>query len=281
MQEHVFLWYMYLFFFSLFQQCDGKTQVKGRKKNNKRVVWKHQSITMAQLEAWRCCKNIDIYHGTLEGTQDIMGLTKSPNYSGGLWMWHCYVTICSKIYSQLLFLLFLFPPSIPPICLFSFIFTFPSHSFFSFFLTSHLSIIFFPSSTHFVFTQLHQLRRHMSATAIMPFEGTTEDEERDWTGDGGAVSWGSAKRKKEPSFFADWPKNRRTDRAPNGIQAWDILYCSASNHREVGPHKQPVSVPASPLLTAHWSYHELTCFKKKKETTWKKVTCHRTLWWTE
>lgn len=51
---------------------------------------------MAQLEACGCCKNSDIYHGTLEGTQDIMGLTKSLNYSGELWMWHCYVTMYSK-----------------------------------------------------------------------------------------------------------------------------------------------------------------------------------------
>ncbi len=35
---------------------------------------------------WLLQKNIDIYHGTLEGTQDVMGLTKSLNYSGGLWM---------------------------------------------------------------------------------------------------------------------------------------------------------------------------------------------------
>lgn len=34
---------------------------------------------------------------------------------------------------------------------------------------------------------------------------------------------------------------------------------------EVGPHKQPVSVPAFLLFTAHWSYHELTCFKKEKK----------------
>lgn len=30
------------------------------------------------------------------------------------------------------------------------------------------------------------------------------------------------------------------------------------------------SVPASPLLTAHWSYHELNCLRKKK----KKKTQH-------
>ncbi len=58
----------------------------------------------------------------------------------------------------------------------------------------------------------------MSATAIMPFEGTTEHEERDWTGEGACLG-GSAKRKKEPSFLADWPENWWTDRAPNGIQA--------------------------------------------------------------
>lgn len=54
-------------------------------------------------------QNIDIYHGTLEGTQDIMGLTKNPENSGGLWMWRCYMTMCSQICSQLLFFLFPFP----------------------------------------------------------------------------------------------------------------------------------------------------------------------------
>lgn len=33
---------------------------------------------MAQLEALVAAKKIDIYHGMLEGAQDIMGLKKAP-----------------------------------------------------------------------------------------------------------------------------------------------------------------------------------------------------------
>lgn len=143
-------------------------------KKNIRLVWKHQSITMAQLESMACCKNIDIYQGMLEGTQDIMGLTKSPNNSGGLWTWHCYVTICTKIFSQLLCLLFSFPLPLP------FPWSVSPH-------TSNQLFSFFPSPTLSIFTQLHQLRWRMSATTIMPFEGTTEDEGRDWTGEGACV----------------------------------------------------------------------------------------------
>lgn len=146
-----------------------------------------------------------------------MGLTKSPNNSGGLWMWHCYVTVCKEIYSQLLSSVsfpspFLQSVSFLSLYLFHFIHFAPfhiSHNLVSF--LSHSSLPTFSSSIYtffstsapsprpppfFTFTQLHQLRRHMSATTIMPSEGTTEDGEGDWAGEGG-VSWGGAKAKEE------------------------------------------------------------------------------------
>lgn len=138
----------------------------------------------------------------LEGTQDIMGLIESTPNSGGLWtLRDC---LCLYLFSTALSSLSLFPSIFHHFFIFSF---FSSSTLYFFFL-------FRPSSP--VLTQLHQLRRHMSATVIMPSEGTKEGG--DWTGEGG-VSLGGAERKKEPSFKADWLKNRRRDRAPNGIQA--------------------------------------------------------------
>lgn len=120
-----------------------------------------------------------------------------------------------NLFSTALSSLFLlvFPPSIPPICPFSHIYFvinfFSISSFlltwtlFLFFYSHHFILLFwspwstsintydtfnlhqllFPSFALSAFMQLHQLRRHMSATAIMPSEGTTEDGEGDWTGD--------------------------------------------------------------------------------------------------
>ena len=177
-------------------------------------------------------------------------------------MWHRYVSVCSK---NLLSTARSFFPSLFPLN--------PSNlSLFSFFFTSLLLSHVSTSSPFHLHTQLHQLRRHTSVTAIMPSEGTTDAGEGDWTGEKGAwLGAGPSERRRHRSK-ACWLENRREKgRAPNGIQAWDILYCSASNHRGLGPHKQPVSVPAFPLLTAHWSYHELTCLKKKKKEEKKRV----------
>lgn len=109
-----------------------------------------------------------------------------------------------------------------------------------------------PPSTLLVFTQLHQLRRHTWATAIMPSEGTTEDGELDRRV--GACLGGRDKREEEISSKADWLKDQQSVK---GIQAWDILYCSHQT-TERWDHSQSVCL----LPAAHWSYHELTCFKK-------------------
>lgn len=128
----------------------------------KRVVWKHQGITIAQLEACGCCKNIDIFHEMLEGTQDVMGLTKSPHNSGGLWMWHSYVTISNKICSQLLF----------PLCFFS---SFPLHSFklSLLFLLDLFHLILCAHLTCFPLFDLHQYVLYFFSTCtssiIRPF----------------------------------------------------------------------------------------------------------------
>lgn len=52
---------------------------------------------------------------------------------------------------------------------------------------------------------------------------------------------------------------------------------------DVGPHKQPVGLPAFLLLTAHWSYHELTYSRKEKinkkcKNNMKQVGYNRALW---
>lgn len=143
-----------------------------KKNTNKRVVWKHQSITIAQLEACGCCKNIDIYHGTLEGTQDIMGLTKSPNNSGGLWMWHSYMTVSSKICSFLCF----FSSSPPPPFLqcVSFIFLlilFCPFSHHLFFTLTHLVCLFLSSSFYSTCTSHHYSSLYTSTlpSLCLPF----------------------------------------------------------------------------------------------------------------
>lgn len=142
-----------------------------------------------------------------------MGLTKSPNNSGGLWSRHCYVTICSKICSQLLCLLFSFPLPLPfprsvsPLSCLFFFYSF-SHFSFSYPHTSNQLFSFFPSPTLSIFTQLHQLRWRMSATTIMPFEGTTEDEGRDWTGEGACVMGQGPSEKRSR---CSWPTGRRID----------------------------------------------------------------------
>lgn len=146
-----------------------------------KVAWNHDSITTC------CCKNTDIYQGMFERMWGIMGSTKSLKSSGGLWMWRCYVTICSKFCSQLSSLS-LPLPLLPSVSFLSC----PLHSYYHFcFLTLYrphtnsfpyfLPVLFIPifiSSPPFRLTQLHQLRRRMSATTIMPYEGTVGNDRR-------------------------------------------------------------------------------------------------------
>lgn len=145
-----------------------------------------------------CFKDIDIYNGKPEGTRDIMALIKTLNNPGGLWTWQCEVTHLQRdLLSTALSSLFPFsaPSFYPP----SFLFFLLFFTFF-FYHTSYKLFPSFPSPTPSVFMQLHQLRWRMSATTIMPFEGTTEDEERDWTRGAGG---GGPSEKRRPSFLAD------------------------------------------------------------------------------
>lgn len=50
----------------------------------------------------------------------------------------------------------------------------------------------------------------MSATTIMPFEGTTEDEGRDWTGEGG-VCHGAGPREKKGAVVLSQLAEELTD----------------------------------------------------------------------
>lgn len=148
------------------------------------------------------------------------GFDKKPHNSGGR-MWHSYVTVWSKTRSQLfcsdfsplspssshLSPLFNYTFSIS-LCPLSFSVILPIDTC----VTSSSPPLLPPSSALPILTQLYQLRRRMSATAIMPSKGTTDDQERDWTESRGAWLGGWATWRKELSFRGAWPKNWQTDR---------------------------------------------------------------------
>lgn len=118
----------------------------------------------------------------------------------------------------------------------------------------------FPYS-HLTFTQLHQLKPPTSATAIMPSERTAEGT---WRGAclRGRGQWRNQDRScLQPEKLADEAR----------METKHETFCIVPHPTaEVGPRKQPVGVPASLLLTAHWSNHELMCLNRKKRDPWFK-----------
>lgn len=123
----------------------------------------------------------------------------------------------------------------------------------------HFIFPFLKTLPSHVFRQLHQLRQHTSATVIMPSEGTAEE--------GRASGARPAESKTEVSITTglvedlangqkvQWnPSMRHFVLLPIKSLRWD--------------HKQPVSVPALLLLSAHWSCHELSCLKQQKKWQW-------------
>lgn len=153
-----------------------------------------------------CCKNIDICQGMLEGTQDVMGLTKKAptsqvNCGCDTVTWSSVAKICSQLLSSVSSPL---PLGSSHLSLYSHVI--PT------FLFGFTAFSFFRLPPFSVSMQLHQLRRRTSATTIMPFEGTTEGKGRDRTGEGGVChgAGSSDKRSRRSRLTGRWADGQTT-----------------------------------------------------------------------
>lgn len=231
----IFIYYYFNYHPGSLRQCENKWEEK-----NPKLF--HQCVTVVLLEACSAAKILTFTAACLRGHKTSW-FNKKPQ--------QLQRTVDVTLFSKLVFLLCFFSPalfhssylslyfysvacyiSLPifPSCFFCWQFcSHDTRSFILFYLTLYALFyltLYTASSTKMTYVSYsnHAMWRDHRRRRWWRWR-----RGGDWIGGGRVVGAGPRGRKSCDS--ADWLKKWKTDRAPNGIQAWDILYCSPSNHR--------------------------------------------------